>query len=98
MEEQAEVRDSLKSVWRKGNKDACNSGTDNRESFLIVERSKGDKKSSKRGTGGREIDLSMAELCSCGKSSNSGGTGGRGRFVDGGRVQRRQGCLQRRNG
>ena len=26
VEEQAEVRDSLKSVWRKGNKDACNSG------------------------------------------------------------------------
>ena len=98
MEEQAEVRDSIKTVWCKGDKDACNCGTDNREIFLIVERSKGDKKSSKRGTGGREIDSSMAELCSCGKVSNSGGAGGRGRFVDGGRVQRRQGCLQRRNG
>ena len=26
VEEQAEVRDSLKSVWCKGNKDECNSG------------------------------------------------------------------------
>ena len=31
LEEEAEVRDSLKSEWCKGGKDACNSGTDNGE-------------------------------------------------------------------
>ena len=31
VEEQAEVRDSLKAVWCKGDNDACNCGTDNRE-------------------------------------------------------------------
>jgi hypothetical protein len=45
---------------------------------------KGGKESSKRGTGNREIDPWTAELYDCGKGSNSGGTGGSERFIDGG--------------
>ena len=60
VEEQAEVRDSLKAVWCKGNQDACNSGTDNGDSSTTV-RCKRGKESSKGGTGGRKTDSSMAE-------------------------------------
>jgi hypothetical protein len=54
------------------------------EIFLDGVTCKGGKESSKDGTGSREIDSSIAKRYNCGKGLNSGGTGGKERFIDGG--------------
>ena len=74
VEEQAEVRDSLKAVWCKGGKDACNSGTDNREIPRRWYSAKAARSRAKE-VRAEETDSWTAEWCNCGKGSNSGGTG-----------------------